>query len=165
MIHTKKRIYKPISDLNKNAPAGFKFIQYRMLPDLVKFQIISNKISQMEKNEFNNICTLLNFTLDDINDEKQQLEEYLNSLKLEMRKNPNIIRRKTTKITQKEIDDLSFKGNLFTTDLGKEYDRVFPLLLKMIIKKHNIKELTDILSESKKTFKSFIMGSTSIPLA
>jgi len=89
--------------------------------------------------------------IDDINDEKQQLGEYLNSLKLEMRKKPNIIKRKTNKITQKEIDDLSFKGNLFTTDLGKEYDRVFPLLLRMIIKKHDIKELTDTLTENKKT--------------
>jgi len=150
MIHTKKRIYKPISDLNKNAPAGFKFIQYRMLPDIIKFQVISNKISQMEKSEFNDICTLLNYTLNDINDEKQQLEEYLNSLRATIKKDPANIRRKTNKITQKEIDNLALRPNLITQSLEKEYNRVFPLLIELIKKKHNVGELECILKESKK---------------
>ena len=106
MIHANKRTYKPISNLNNNFPSGFKTINFRLLPDTIKFQIISRKVSQMEKNDFKDICTLLNFTLDDINTEKQQLEAYLNSLRLKMRKNPNNIRRRTNKINQKEIDDL-----------------------------------------------------------
>jgi len=152
MIHTKKRIYKPISELNKNAPAGFKFIQYRILPDKLKFQVISNKISQMEKAGFTDICTLLNFTLDDIHKEKQQLKEYLNSLtlKLKMKKKPANIRKKSNKINQKEIDALSLKVSLFTKDLDKEYNRVFPLILKMIKKAHNIKEISKILSKNNK---------------
>jgi len=137
MIHANKRAYKPISDLNSNFPSGFKTISFRLLPDRIKFQIISNKVSQMEKKDFTVICTLLNFTLDDIHDEKQQLEEYLNSLELKMKKNPNNIKRRTNKISQKEIDNLALRPNLFT-------------LIEMIKKKHNIKELSNILSKNRK---------------
>jgi len=104
----------------------------------------------MKKNEFNYICTLLNFTLDDINDEKQQLEEYLNSLKATIKKNPGITRRRTNKITQKEIDNLALRPNLITQSLEKEYHRVFPLLIELIKKKHDVRELEYILKESRK---------------
>ena len=44
MIHTNKATYnKPISDLNKNFPAGFRSIYFRLLPDDIKFQIKSHK--------------------------------------------------------------------------------------------------------------------------
>ena len=150
MIHANKRVHKPISDLNSKFPPGFKTINFRLLPDTIKFQIISSKVSQMEKNDFIDICTLLNFTLNDIHDEKQQLEEYLNSLRLKMRKNPNNIRRRTNKISQKEIDDLTLRPSLFTQSLEEEYNRIFPLLVEIIKKMYNIKELNNILSENKK---------------
>ena len=151
MIHTKKIIYKPISDLNKSFPPGFQSIYFRMLPKIVKFQIISKKIPQMEKNNFTDICTLLNFTLDDINDEKQLLEEYLTSLKfiLKSKKSKNT-RRRVNKITQKEIDNLTLRSTLFTQNLEKEYLRIFPLQIEFIRKKYNLKEHNSILKESKK---------------
>lgn len=80
MIHTNKSTYnKPVSDLNKDFPAGFKSIYFRLLPDDIKFQIISNKVSQMENDEFKDICSLLKFTLNDIQEEIHQLKEYQNS--------------------------------------------------------------------------------------
>jgi len=151
MIHTKKIIYKPISDLNKSFPPGFQSIYFRMLPEIVKLQIISRKIPQMEKNNFTNICTLLNFTLDDISDEKQLLEEYLASLKFILKsKKSNNTRRKSNKITQKEIDNLTLRPTLFTQNLEQEYHRIFPLQIEFIKKKYNLKELNYILKESKK---------------
>ena len=66
----------------------------------------------MEKNDFKDICTLLNFTLNDIHEERQQLEEYLTTLRLKLKKNPNNIKRRTSKINQKEFDDLALRPNL-----------------------------------------------------
>jgi len=105
----------------------------------------------MEKNNFTNICTLLNFTLDDISDEKQLLKEYLTSLKFILKsKKSNNTRRKTNKITQKEIDNLTLRSTLFTQNLEKEYLRIFPLQIEFIKKKYNLKELSYILKESRK---------------
>jgi len=105
----------------------------------------------MEKNNFTDVCTLLNFTLDDISDEKQLLEDYLTSLKFILKsKKSNNIRRKTNKITQKEIDNLTLRPTLFTQNLDQEYHRIFPLQIEFIKKKYNLKELSSILKESKK---------------
>ena len=83
MIHTNKSSYnKPISDLNKDFPSGFKTIYFRLLPSNIKLQIISSKILQMEKDDFRDVCSLLNFTLNDTHEEKYQLKEYKNSLTL-----------------------------------------------------------------------------------
>ena len=141
MLHSKERTYKPISDLNKKFPYGFKKINFRLLPDELKFQIISNKLSQMEKNDFKEICTLLNFTLDDIDDEKQQLTDYLHTLKRKIKNSPHKPKKRSTKITQKEIEEVTLKPDLFNQNLDQEYNRIFPLLIRNIKKKYNFKEL------------------------
>ena len=53
MIHINKSTYnKPVSDLNEKFPSGFRTIQFRLLTDDIKFQVISKKILQMKKTEF-----------------------------------------------------------------------------------------------------------------
>ncbi len=41
-----------VSDLNRQFPSRFKTIYFRLLLDSIKFEIIANKLSQMEKNNF-----------------------------------------------------------------------------------------------------------------
>ncbi|MHA1987273.1 MAG: hypothetical protein ACW98D_11580 [Promethearchaeota archaeon] len=150
MIHTTQIHRKPISDLNKNFPSGFKTIYFRLLPDDIKFQIISNKLSAMEKDDFIDICTLLNFTLDDIEKEKHQLNEYLQTLKRKIKNTPQKPKKKPNKITQKELDNIRLRPNLFNQNIDQEYNRVFELCIKLIKKKYNLKELHKICKESNK---------------
>ena len=127
MIHTNKSSYnKPISDLNKEFPSGFKTINFRLLSGTIKSQIISSKILQMENDDFRNVCSLLNFTLNDIHEEKHQLEEYQNSLRLKLKRNPNKPKRTGKKIKQQELDDLRLKPDLFNQNIDTEYNRIFP---------------------------------------
>ena len=141
MLHSKERVFKPISDLNRNFPAGFKTINFRKLPDKLKFQIISKKLSQMEKNDFKDICILLNFTFSDIENEKQKLTDYLLSLRRKIINTQHNTKKRSNKITQKEIEEVTLKPNLFNQNLDQEYNRIFPLLIRNIKKKYNFKEL------------------------
>ena len=148
MLHSKERTYNPISDLNKKFTSGFKKINFRLLPDELKFQIISNKLSQMEKNDFKEICTLLNFTVDDINNEKQQLTDYLHTLRRKIKNSPHKPKKRSTKISQKEIEEITLKPDLFNQNLDQEYNRIFPLLIRNIKKKYNFKELGKVWKEN-----------------
>ena len=144
MLHSERKNYqKKISKLNKNFPPGFKTIDFRMLPDTIKFQTISNKITQIETREFQDICSLLNFTSEDISNEKRQLIDYLETLRLKIKKTPIKKKKDKDKITQKELDDLSIKKDLFTQDLNSEYDRLFPLLIDLIKKRSRLNGLRD----------------------
>ena len=41
MLHSERKNYqKKISKLNKDFPPGFKTIDFRMLPDMIKYEII-----------------------------------------------------------------------------------------------------------------------------
>ena len=144
MLHSeRKNCQKKISKLNKDFPSGFKIIDFRMLPDAIKFQIISNKVAQMETPEIQDICSLLNFTSEDISQEKCQLIDYLETLRLKMKNTPIKKKKDKDKITQKELDDLSIKKDLFTQDLNSEYDRLFPLLIDLIKKRSRLNGLRD----------------------
>ena len=79
MLHAKNISYKKISRLNKNFPSGFKTVYFRTLLDRIKLQIITNKISQMVTPEFQEICSIFDFTADDISNEKFELIENLGS--------------------------------------------------------------------------------------
>ncbi|HDZ17888.1 hypothetical protein LCGC14_1166350 [marine sediment metagenome] len=61
----------------------------------------------METPEFQDICSLLNFTSEDISNEKRQLIDYLETLRLKIKKTPMIKKKDKDKITQKELNDLS----------------------------------------------------------
>ncbi|KKN43227.1 hypothetical protein LCGC14_0705400 [marine sediment metagenome] len=144
MLHSERKNYqKKISKLNKDFPSGFKTIDFRMLPDTIKFQIISNKVAQMETPEFQDICSLLNFTSEDISHEICQLIDYLETLRFKMKNTPIKKKRDKDKITQKELDDLSIKKDLFSQDLSGEYDRLFPLLIDLIKKRSRLNGLRD----------------------
>ncbi len=144
MLHSERKNYqKKISKLNKDFPSGFKTIDFRMLPDTIKFQIISNKVAQMETLEFQDICSLLNFTSGDISQEKCQLIDYLETLRLKMKNTPIKKKKDKDKIMQKELDDLSIKKDLFTQNLNSEYDRLFPLLIDLIKKRFRLNGLRD----------------------
>ncbi len=145
MIHTNRSTYKkPISHLNKKFPIGFRTIYFRLLPDDIKLQIISNKINQMGRIEFKDICSQLNFTVDDIHEERHQLEEFQSSLSLKMKDTLEMAKRNGKKIKQKEFDNLRLRLDLFNHNLDKEYNRIFPLLTQMIKKVKYIKELVKI---------------------
>ena len=148
MLHSKERTYKPISDLNKKFPPGFRTISFRLLSNEIKSKIISAKLSQMEKDDFKEICTLLNFTLDDINNEKQQLTGYLHTLNHKIKNSPKQTKRRSNKITQREIEEITLKPDLFNQNLDQEYNRIFPLLIRNIRKKHNLKELGKVWKEN-----------------
>ncbi len=102
----------------------------------------------MEKKEFKDICSLLNFTLNDIQKERRQLEEYQNSLELILEKSPKKTKRAGKKIKQNEYDDLRLKPDLFNQNLDKEYNRIFPLLTEMIKKEHHLKELSKFVAKN-----------------
>ena len=109
MLHSERKNYqKKISKLNKDFPSGFKTIDFRMLHDMIKHEIISNKISQMETPEFEEICSMLNFTPEDIQREKQQLEDYLDTLSIKMENTPFKEEKDYDRIKQTESDGLLF---------------------------------------------------------
>ena len=151
MIHSKKgnlTYRKPISDINKSFPDGFKNLSFRILPDRVKSQIILHKITEMGTSEFRDICSLLNFTPNDIQQEKRQLREYQTTLNLKIKNAPPQPKKRTKRIKQQEFDTLQPQNNFFTKSLDKEYSRIFPLLVQMIEKIYHVKELQKIYSEN-----------------
>jgi len=122
-----------------------------LLPERIKFQIISNKIKQMKTPEFHDICSLLDFTPNDIENEKQELAKYLETLKNKIEKIPLQKPKKThSAITQKEIDSLKLRPTLFSQSLENEYNRVFPLYIELIKKKYNLKQHSKISAENNK---------------
>ncbi|KKM69202.1 hypothetical protein LCGC14_1453260, partial [marine sediment metagenome] len=151
MLHSERKNYqKKISKLNKDFPSGFKTIDFRMLPDMIKHEIISNKISQMETPEFEEICSMLNFTPEDIQREKQQLEDYLDTLSIKMENTPFKEEKDYDRIKQTESDGLLFKRDIFGKVLSTEYDRLYPLLITLIKKKNKLEKLGKIYMTNEK---------------
>ncbi|KKK46082.1 hypothetical protein LCGC14_0563680 [marine sediment metagenome] len=85
----------------------------------------------------------MDFTSEDISNENRQLIDYLETLRLKIKKTPIKKKKDKDKITQKELDDLSIKKDLFTQDLNSEYDRLFSLLTRLIKKRFRLKGLRD----------------------
>ncbi|HEC40065.1 MAG TPA: hypothetical protein ENI29_17630 [bacterium] len=67
----------------------------------------------------------------------------METLRLKIKKTPIKKKKDKDKITQKELDDLSIKKDLFTQDLNSEYDRLFPLLIDIIKKRSRLNGLRD----------------------